>query len=512
MEEFGVIAKKLFKTERILSGLLRIDSILQNPEKFYEKVDSVGGWIRNIRFQNNNKLAFIELSDGSCNKNLQVVIDCQILNFEKLLKENVATCIKIKGNLVKSPGKGQLIEMLLNDASKHEFEIIGSNMDQKNYPLMAKYPSLEFLRENLHLRPRSNIISSMTRIRNALSMATHQFYQELGFLYIHTPLLTTSDCEGAGEMFQVTTLLPKSNKISEIPVTGEKKDTIDYSKDFFNKQAYLTVSGQLAVENYACTMTNVYTFGPTFRAENSNTTRHLAEFWMIEPEICFAGIKELFALVEGYIKFCIDYCFENVNQDMNYFNDVFKRRESDKKVPGFEDLLEYLKQIKNSTFAKISYNEAIEYLLKVEASGEHKFKEKVFWGVDLDSEHERYICEVYIKGPVFLYNYPKEIKAFYMKLNDDNKTVQNMDLLLPFIGEVVGGSVREDRLDVLVDRIEKCGLKPDDYKFYTDLRKYGTVPHCGFGVGFERLIRLVTGIENIKDVIPFPRYPGHCDC
>ena len=510
MDKLGVHAKKLLKSDRILSGLLRIESILEKPDNYYDKIDEVGGWVKNLRMQNNNKLIFVELSDGSTTKPLQVVIESCIPNFEAMMKENTATCIKVKGKLVRSPGKGQPIEILVNEPENHMLEIIGSNTDQKNYPLMGKYPSLEFLRENLHLRPRSNIISSMTRVRNSLAMATHQFYQELGFMYIHTPLITASDCEGAGEMFQVSSLIPKSGKSSDLPKLADK-DTIDFSKDFFGSQSYLTVSGQLAVENYACAMTNVYTFGPTFRAENSNTTRHLSEFWMIEPEICFAGLNELFDLVEGYLKFCIEYCLVNVSEDLAYFNDVYKRKK-DKKVEGFEDLIEYLKNIKEKPFSKMSYSEAIDYLLKVEASGEHKFTEKLYWGVDLDSEHERYLCEKHVKGPLFLYNYPKKIKPFYMKVNEEDKTVQNMDLLLPFIGEVVGGSVREDRLDVLESRIDECGLDKNNYKFYTDLRKYGTVPHCGFGLGFERMVRLLTGIENIKDTIPFPRYPGHCQC
>lgn len=511
MEKFGLVAKKLPQTERILSGLIRIKSILENPDNYFEKIDEVGGWVKNLRFQNNNKLAFVELSDGSCNSSLQIVIESCLPNFEDFLKENITTCIKVKGKLVKSPGKGQVIEMLLNNPEEHSFEIVGSNTDQKNYPLMGKYPSLELLREYLHLRPRSNIIGSMTRVRNSLSMATHQFFQELGFLYIHTPIITASDCEGAGEMFQVSSILPKSGLIKDIP-TNDGKQQIDYSKDFFGKPAYLTVSGQLAVENYSCGLNNVYTFGPTFRAENSHTSRHLSEFWMIEPEMCFAGLEELFTLVEFYIKFCIDYCFENSSDDMNYFNEVYKRKAKENKMEGFSDLIVYLKGIRESKFARMSYNEAIEYLLDIENKKEHTFKEKVFWGIDLSSEHERYICEKLVKGPVFLYNYPKSIKPFYMKVNKDSKTVQNMDLLLPFIGELVGGSVREEKLDVLKERIIECKLNEEDYKFYIDLRRFGTSPHCGFGVGFERLVMLFTGIENIRESIPFPRYPGHCDC
>ena len=376
---------------------------------------------------------------------------------------------------------------------------------------MGKFPSLELLIQNLHLRPRTNLIGSIARARNSMAMATHQFFQELGFLYVHTPLITASDCEGAGEMFQVTTILPEDNDPSKLPIDPVTKK-ISYTKDFFGKKSSLTVSGQLAVENYACGLTNVYTFGPTFRAENSHTTRHLAEFWMIEPEICFAGLEELLILIEGYIKFCIDYAFLNIKDDMDYFNEAFKRNNKTKGDQTFPDLLLYLQQIRKAPFNRMTYTDAVEYLLKVEEKKEHKFEVTPYWGLDLSSEHERYICEKLFKGPVFLYNYPREIKAFYMKLNDDKKTVQNTDLLLPFIGEVVGGSVREDKLDVLLEKYNDFKLKAEDYKEYTDLRKYGSVPHAGFGVGFERLLMLITGVENIRDVIPYPRYPGHCDC
>jgi asparaginyl-tRNA synthetase len=312
-------------------------------------------------------------------------------------------------------------------------------------------------------------------------------------------------------MFQVTTAIPESNEVSKIAVDS-KLGKVDYSKDFFSKKASLTVSGQLAVENYACALTNVYTFGPTFRAENSNTTRHLSEFWMIEPEICFAGLEELLTLIEGYIKFCIDYAFLNIKDDLEYFNGVFKRNNKDKAETDFADLLVYLQKVRNSSFSRMNYTDAVAYLVKVEERKEHKFEVTPFWGLDLNSEHERYICEKLFKGPVFLYNYPRNIKAFYMKLNDDKTTVQNTDLLLPFIGEVVGGSVREEKLDVLIEKYKDFNINADDYKEYTDLRRFGTVPHAGFGVGFERLLMLITGIQNIRDAIPFPRYPGHCDC
>ena len=566
MEKLGIVAKKLNKAERLLSGQLRISAVLADPDKYIGQVDTVGGWVKNLRLQNNDKLAFVELSDGSSTKPLQVVIDHKLPNFADFLKENVSACIRVRGTLVKSPAKGQLVEMLLNDPEHHRLELLGSNLDAKTYPLMGKYPSLELLRNCLHLRPRSNFFGAMTRVRNALAMGTHQFFQELGFLYIHTPIITTSDCEGAGEMFQVTTLLPHDADLAKLPANKERT-RLAYDADFFKKPASLTVSGQLAVENFACALTNVYTFGPTFRAENSHTTRHLAEFWMVEPEICFAGLEELFALVEGYFKFVIDYALLNAPEELEYFNAIFKKNQKEKKEEAkkeeggkkqggkkqggkkqggkkqdekgekvenvenvekvetkveeekieeksddrFSDLIEYLQGIRASTFKRISYDEAIEYLVKVVESGEAKFAEKPFWGIDLASEHERYICETLVKGPVFLYNYPKQIKAFYMKDNADGKTVQNMDLLLPFIGEVVGGSVREENLEVLEQKYKDFDLNAEDYQFYTDLRRFGTVPHAGFGVGFERLIMLVTGAENIRDVIPYPRYPGHCD-
>ncbi len=409
--------------------------------------------------------------------------------------------------------------MVIN-AQEHQIEILGTNMNPEEYILSGKRPSLELLRDHLHLRPRTNLIPAMARTRNALAMATHEFFQKLGFIYVHTPIITASDCEGAGEMFQVTTVIDGDNKKSKVPVQNElvngkeqPTDQIDYSNDFFKKRAGLTVSGQLAVENYACALTNVYTFGPTFRAENSHTTRHLAEFWMIEPEICFAQLPELFVLIENYMKYCIDYCLKNIADDMVYFEELYQNNIKSKTTePSFKSLIEYLKGIVNSEFRKISYTEAIEILLKEEADGKYKFKTTPYWGIDLDSEHERYICEKIVKGPVFIFNYPKEIKAFYMKLNDDKKTVQGTDCLLPFIGEIVGGSVREERLDVLQEQIKNCGLKEEDYKVYLDLRRFGTVPHGGFGLGFERMVMLVSGIENIRDAIPFPRVPGKCDC
>ena len=490
---------------------------MDNPDQYYGQLDQVGGWIKNIKKQKN--LIFISLSDGSCNQNLQIIIEEGHSCFEEIKKQCPPACLRVKGLFVKSPKDQQPIEMVINSID-HQIEILGINMNPDDYVLSGKRPSLELLRDHLHLRPRTNLIPAMARTRNALAMATHEFFQKLGFVYVHTPIITSSDCEGAGEMFQVTNLIDNSGKKSSIPtqiklVDGKEQSTddIDYQSDFFKKKASLTVSGQLAVENYACALTNVYTFGPTFRAENSHTSRHLAEFWMIEPEICFAQLPELFVLIESYMKYCIDYCFKNIADDMAYFEDLYKKSNQNKSQDGsFGSLLEYLKGILSSSFRKISYTEAIEILLKEEAESRHKFKTTPYWGVDLDSEHERYICEKIVKGPVFIYNYPKEIKSFYMKLNDDKKTVQGTDCLLPFIGEIVGGSVREERLDVLQEQLKSCGLNEEDYKFYLDLRRYGTVPHAGFGLGFERMVMLVSGIENIRDAIPFPRVPGKCDC
>ena len=531
MEKLGVVAKKLNTSERMISGLLRVVSIVSNPDKYYETVDNVGGWVKTLRRQNNDQLIFIALSDGSSPSNLQVVVQNTMPNFEELLNQNVAACLRVRGKLVRSPAQGQPIEMLVDDPENHRVEVLGANTDPKAYPLGGKKKhTLEHLRKFLHLRPKTNFIAAMSRVRNALAMATHQFYQELGFMYVHTPIITTSDCEGAGEMFEVKATIVEEAEVSKKKKKKEKKDAAKdgknegaenqqtpkeeppqpKTKDFFDKKASLTVSGQLAVENYACALNNVYTFGPTFRAENSHTSRHLAEFWMIEPEMCFAGLEELFQLVEGYIKFCIDYCFENVRDDLEYFNKMFK--ESKKEAQGFDDLLEYLQKLSASKFERMTYTEAIEYLSDVTKKKQAKFKNKVEWGIDLGSEHERYICEQHFKAPVFLYNYPQKIKAFYMRVNEDDKTVACTDLLLPFIGEVAGGSVREERLDVLEQSIKNFGLNPEDYQYYCDLRKYGTVPHAGFGVGFERLVMLITGIENIRDAIPFPRYPGHCEC
>ena len=488
--------------ERLLSGVLRIKPILLDPSKYFDKQEIVGGWARTVRKQNN--LIFVELNDGSCFESLQIVVENTIKNFADLEKSNVSTCFKFKGTLVKSPKEGQPIEMLLKDDSIHFAEIVGQNENVATFPLAKKFHPVEHLRKFLHLRPRSNIISSSTRVRNSISFATHLFFQSLNFFYVHTPIITVSDCEGAGELFQVTTLIPEDGDVTKIPKI-DKTTQIDYSKDLFQRKAFLTCSGQLSVEASACGLSQVYTFGPTFRAENSHTTRHLSEFWMIEPEMVFAGLEENMKLAEDYIRFCVDYCLKNNRDDLDFFNEkIFKPKHK-------EDLIEYLTKIVKSNFARLSYSEGIKILEEAQTKGGVQFEKKVEWGIDLGSEHERYLCEKHVKGPVFLYDYPKEIKAFYMRVNQDNKTVQAMDLLVPLIGEVIGGSVREERAEVLLEKIKAAGLDPAEYKFYEDLRRYGTVPHCGFGLGLERLIMLVTGIENIRETIPYPRHPGLID-
>lgn len=388
--------------------------------------------------------------------------------------------------------------MVCKDPAEHSVTIYGKS-DQAVYPLAKKHHKPETLRDIAHLRPRSNLIGAMSRVRNNLALATHLYFQSRGFLYIHTPCITASDCEGAGEMFQVTTVLPSKDKpISEVPIIKDK-NVIDYQKDFFKKPAYLTVSGQLAVENYACALSNVYTFGPTFRAEVSHTSRHLSEFWMIEPEMAFADIFDNMDIAEDYLKFMINYVLENNRSELEFFDQRVKK-----------GIIQYLEGISNAKFARMTYTDIIDTLLKAQEGGK-VFDNKVEWGIDLNSEHERYIAEEFVKGPVISYNYPKDIKSFYMKANDDGKTVASMDILVPQIGEIIGGSQREDILEVLEQKIDALGLDKESYWWYLELRKFGTVPHSGFGLGFERMIMMVTGIQNIRDVIPYPRYPGNAE-
>ncbi len=434
------------------------------------------GWIRTIR--NQKKFAFIEVNDGSTLSNFQVVIDGSYPDFDALLETlSTGASVAVTGTLVESPAKGQSTELHATTV-----ELIGSS-DAETYPLQKKRHSFEFLRTIAHLRPRTNTLGAVTRVRNALAYATHKFFQEKEFLYIHTPIITAADCEGAGELFRVSTL-----------ENGQKSE--NYEDDFFAKPAFLTVSGQLNGEIYACALSDIYTFGPTFRAENSNTSRHLAEFWMIEPEMAFADLKDDMDCAEAYLKYLINYVLEHCDEDIQFFDKFIEK-----------GLIERLKHVSSNPFERLSYTEAISIL----ENAKHKFEYPVSWGCDLQSEHERYLAEVHIKKPLILTDYPKDIKAFYMRGNDDNKTVAAMDVIVPQIGEIIGGSQREERFDILEQRIEEMNLPKEHYWWYLDLRRYGSVPHAGFGLGFERLVQFVTGMENIRDVIPFPRYPGHAD-
>lgn len=443
---------------------------------------TIKGWVRTVRDQ--KAFSFVEINDGSTLSNFQVVIDSKLPNYQKLINQlSTGVSVAITGTITESPGEKQHLEMHGDDV-----QIIGV-CDPETYPLQKKRHSFEFLRTIAHLRPRTNTLGAIARVRNALSFATHLYFQEKGFLYIHTPIITASDCEGAGEMFRVTTLDFKDFPKTE---TGE----VDNSKDFFGKPAYLTVSGQLNGEIYASALSDVYTFGPTFRAENSNTSRHLAEFWMIEPEMAFADLTDNMDNAEGYLKYVIKYLIEHCHEDMQFF---------DKYVS--HGLLERLQQVVSTPFERTSYTYAVRILEKADK----KFEFPVKWGLDLQSEHERYLAEEFFQKPVIITDYPKEIKAFYMRANDDGKTVAAMDVLVPKIGELVGGSQREERLDKLVEKIQKAGLSEKDYWWYLELRKYGSIPHAGYGVGFERLVQFATGMENIRDVIPFPRFPGNAD-
>jgi asparaginyl-tRNA synthetase len=433
---------------------------------------TVRGWVRTVRDQ--KSFAFIEVNDGSTLGNLQVIADANIPDYsETMPKLSTGASVVIQGTLVESPGKNQTLEL-----KAKEIRVLGL-CDPAKYPLQKKRHTFEFLRTIAHLRSRTNTQGAVLRVRNALAFATHLFFQQQGFLYIQTPIITGSDCEGSGEMFRVTTL-----------------EKVDPAKDFFGKSAYLTVSGQLEGEIAACALSDVYTFGPTFRAENSNTTRHLAEFWMIEPEMAFADLKDNMQCAESYLKFCIHYILEFCKEDLEFFDKFIEN-----------GLLSRLQNVAHSPFTHIPYTEAISILKKAPKN----FEFPVEWGIDLQSEHERYLAEEYCKKPVILTDYPAEIKAFYMRSNEGGKTVAAMDILVPKIGELIGGSQREERLDVLERKIEEFGLKKEDYWWYLELREYGSVPHAGFGVGFERLVLFATGMENIRDVIPFPRYPGHAE-
>ncbi|HEY9812127.1 MAG TPA: asparagine--tRNA ligase [Candidatus Sericytochromatia bacterium] len=454
----------------------RIVEILRNGQP--DESVTLKGWVRTKRELKD--FAFVEVNDGSSLASLQVVLNPDIPGYADAIKRlNTGASVEVAGVLVASPAKGQRIEL------KAESVKVYGEADPQTYPLQKKRHSFEFLREIGHLRSRTNTLSAVFRVRNACAYAIHKFFQERGFLWVHTPIISASDCEGAGEMFTVT-----SFNLQDVPQTDSKK--VDYSKDFFGKQSYLTVSGQLEAEVMAMAFSNVYTFGPTFRAENSNTSRHLAEFWMIEPEMAFCDLQGDMDLAEEFLKYIFKYVLETCPEDMEFFN-----QRIDNSVLATAD------NIINNQFERLSYSDAIALLEKADK----QFEYPVSWGLDLQSEHERYLAEEVFKKPVILTDYPVEIKAFYMRLNDDAKTVAAMDILAPKIGEIIGGSQREERLDVLERRIEAQGLDKADYWWYLDLRRYGTVPHAGFGLGFERLVQFMTGMGNIRDVIPFPRAP-----
>lgn len=457
-----------------------VKEIFANPEKFDGKEISISGWIRTLR--SSNVFGFIEINDGTFFKNIQVVFESEnIPNYKEIASMNVGAALNIYGVLVLTPEAKQPFEI-----KAAQIEVEGTSTP--DYPLQKKRHTLEYLRTIAHLRPRTNTFSAVFRVRSVAAYAIHKFFNERNFVYTHTPIITASDCEGAGEMFRVTTL-----DMENIP---KKDGEVDYSEDFFNKSANLTVSGQLSAETYAMAFRNVYTFGPTFRAENSNTTRHAAEFWMIEPEIAFADLNDDMQLAEDMLKFVINYVLENAAEEIAFFNAFFDK-----------GLIDRLQGVVNADFGRVTYTEAIEILKKNNCN----FEYPVEWGSDLQTEHERYLTETVFKRPVFVTDYPKEIKAFYMRLNDDGKTVAAMDCLVPGIGEIIGGSQREERYDVLCERMKEMGLDEKDYWWYLDLRKYGGTKHAGFGLGFERAIMYLTGIQNIRDVIPYPRTVGNAE-
>ena len=460
--------------------LTTVREIYKNREAFLDKEVTVGGWVRSVR--DSKTFGFIVLHDGSYFETLQIVYHDKMANFDEVSKLNVGAAIIVKGTLVATPKAKQPFQIQAE-------QVTLEGASAPDYPLQKKRHSMEFLRTISHLRPRTNTFQAVFRVRSLCAYAIHQFFQERGFVYVNTPLITGSDCEGAGEMFQVTTL-----DLENVPKNQD--GSVDFTQDFFNKKTSLTVSGQLNGETFAQAFRNIYTFGPTFRAENSNTTRHAAEFWMIEPEMAFADLQDDMDLAEAMLKYVINYVLEHAPEEMNFFNSFVDK-----------GLLERLNHVANSDFAHVTYTEAIELLEK----NNDKFEYKVSWGCDLQTEHERYLTEQIFKRPVFVTDYPKEIKAFYMKMNDDNKTVAAMDCLVPGIGEIIGGSQREDDYDKLVQRMKELGLNEEDYDFYLDLRKYGSTRHAGFGLGFERCVMYLTGMGNIRDVIPFPRTVNNCE-
>ena len=460
--------------------MINIRDLYKNRQDYLEQTVTIAGWVRSIRSSKN--FGFIVVNDGTFFEPLQVVYHDALPNFAAVEKLNVGAAIVVTGKLVATPNAKQPFEV-------QSEEVVIEGESAPDYPLQKKRHTFEYLRTISHLRPRTNTFEAVFRVRSLAAYAIHKFFQERYFVYVHTPLITGSDCEGAGEMFRVTTL-----DLKDLPQTEE--GDVEFSKDFFGKSTNLTVSGQLNGETYAMAFKNIYTFGPTFRAENSNTTRHAAEFWMIEPEIAFADLKDDMILAESMLKYIIRYVLENAPEEMQFFNQFVDK-----------GLLERLNHVADSEFAHVTYTEAVEILEK----NNDKFDYKVSWGADLQTEHERYLTEEVFKRPVFVTDYPKEIKAFYMKLNEDGKTVAAVDCLVPAIGEIIGGSQREDDYEKLVERIREMGLQEEDYGFYLDLRKYGSARHAGFGLGFERLVMYLTGMSNIRDVLPFPRTVGNCE-
>ena len=459
---------------------MEINCLYEQAETLGEAEITVCGWVRSLRASKN--LAFIVLNDGSGVKNLQVVAQESLPDYKEIIKQNVGAALRVRGTVVLTPGARQAFELRAS-------EIVVEGASTPDYPLQKKQHSLEFLRSIAHLRPRTNTFSAVFRVRSICAQALHRFFHENNFVYAHTPIITASDCEGAGEMFQVTTLEPGN------PPRSEAGD-VDYSQDFFGKRAALTVSGQLEGECMAMAFGKIYTFGPTFRAEKSYTARHAAEFWMIEPEIAFADLQDDMELAESMLKYVICALMEECPDELTFFNEFYDK-----------ELLSRLEMVASSDFARVSYTEAVTLLEK----NAENFEYPVFWGCDLQTEHERYLTEQVFKRPVFVTDYPKEIKAFYMRLNDDGKTVAAVDLLVPGIGELIGGSQREERMDILTARMEEMSLSPEDYSWYLDLRRFGGAKHCGFGLGFERLIMYVTGMSNIRDVLPFPRTTGSAE-
>ena len=463
-----------------MEHLVTVREIFRNRDEYLDKEVKIGGWVRSVR--DSKTFGFIVLNDGTFFEPIQVVYSDQLPNFSEICKTNVGAALIVTGTLVATPQAKQPFEIQAKD-------IYIEGPSTPDYPLQKKRHTMEYLRTQTHLRARTNTFAAVFRVRSLIAYAIHKFFQEHDFVYVHTPLITGSDCEGAGEMFRVTTLDPKNPPL--LP-----DGSVDFSQDFFGRETNLTVSGQLNGETYAMAFKNIYTFGPTFRAENSNTTRHAAEFWMIEPEMAFADLEDDMYIAESMIKYIINFVLENAPEEMNFFNTFVDK-----------GLIERLRHVADSDFGRVTYTDAIKILEK----HNDEFEYKVSWGCDLQTEHERFLTEKEFKKPVFVIDYPKEIKAFYMKLNEDGKTVAAMDCLVPGIGEIIGGSQREDDYDKLLERINELGLNKEDYDFYLDLRKYGTARHAGFGLGFERCVMYLTGMGNIRDVLPFPRTVGTCE-